>query len=232
NEVWWYPDLDQDAHGDPSAAPVFDCDLSPGATTVDRADDCDDTRADVHPGAVEVCDGADQDCDGPIDDLPAATWFADADHDGFGDPNRSVFEGCPGPDWAMNREDCDDTDPTRFPDAEEVCDGVDQDCDNAVDDVRGSVVWYRDVDGDGHGDGRTGEGFPCPPGDGWAASSDDCDDADPDRWDVCRPDVAKKPVGSPDTGCGCAGGGPAPGAVGVGLSVIALLRRRTIAARA
>jgi N-acetylneuraminic acid mutarotase len=76
------------------------------------AGDCDDTRADIHPGAAEVCDGRDDNCDGFI-----PPEGADVDEDGVRD--------CAG--------DCDDHDPTRFPGNPELCDGVDNDCNGSAD---------------------------------------------------------------------------------------------------
>ncbi len=82
-----------------------DCD-GDGLTRL--AGDCDDTRPSIHPGAPEVCDGLDNDCDGAVDE--------DGDGDGVG--------VC---------QDCDDADARRFPGAPEVCDGLDNDCDGLVD---------------------------------------------------------------------------------------------------
>jgi len=50
--------------------------------------------------------------------------------------------------------DCDDSDPAVYPRADEVCDGVDNDCDGRVDDEDSDLVdgeWYMDRDGDGYG---------------------------------------------------------------------------------
>ncbi|HEY1099432.1 MAG TPA: putative metal-binding motif-containing protein, partial [Myxococcota bacterium] len=83
-----------------------------GVTTCEG--DCDDTRATVHFGAFEVCDGRDNDCDGRSD---PPTCTGDFDGDGFTGRNG----------------DCDDDDPLRFPGAAEVCNGVDDDCDGSID---------------------------------------------------------------------------------------------------
>lgn len=93
--------------------------------------DCDDTNPAVHPGADEVCNGVDDDCNSWIDDNPAdaTTWYNDADGDGFGDAVESAV-ACDGPMGSVAiADDCDDTDSTVHPGADERCDLVDSDCD-------------------------------------------------------------------------------------------------------
>jgi len=55
----WFADTDGDGHGDPAAG-VMACAAPAGHVASD--DDCDDTQPLVHPGAMEVCDGLDDDC--------------------------------------------------------------------------------------------------------------------------------------------------------------------------
>jgi hypothetical protein len=103
-----------------------------------RGEDCDDTDRTVHPGAVEVCNGIDDDCDDLIDDddpdgPSAGTYYADADDDGFGDSETSVSACEMPPGYVANNDDCDDDDPEINPEAAEVCDGVDNDCDGMSD---------------------------------------------------------------------------------------------------
>jgi hypothetical protein len=98
--------------------------------------DCDDNDAAVNPGAAEVCDGADNDCDGLVDDdddsLAAdsvATFYVDSDGDGHGVPGETVA-ACAAPEgYAETADDCDDLEATTSPTAAEVCDdGVDNNC--------------------------------------------------------------------------------------------------------
>lgn len=122
-----YSDLDGDGHG---GTAVTGCDVS-GVTT---SDDCDDADPDRWPGNPERCDGVDQDCDDTIDDglEPTLDWYVDADGDGSG-AGEVAGTACAAPEGgSLDGDDCDDTDATVFPDADEVtCDGLDQDCDGA-----------------------------------------------------------------------------------------------------
>ena len=142
--------------------------------------DCDDTQSFVWPGAVEVCDGLDDDCDGTADDgLVFVDYAPDVDGDGFGDPggpSRSTCGGAP-TGHVEDATDCDD-DPTTgshvFPGAPEiVANGVDEDCDT-VD------ACFEDLDGDGAGTATVvlGNDLTCA-GSGESTTADDCDDADP-----------------------------------------------------
>ena len=162
---------------------------APGHASCAQGDDtdCDDTDPDVNPDADEICDGLDDDCDGEVDEndaLDAETWFDDNDGDGF--------TSCGGPE---SEPDCDDGDPAVFPGAEELCDGVDGDCD-------GGLPWdEQDADGDGWMpcDGDCDDGDPAltpedGDGDGVSTCNGDCDDTDPganpddvdgDGWSTC-----------------------------------------------
>jgi hypothetical protein len=85
--------------------------------------DCDDSDAQVYPGAPEICDSKDSNCDG---------WKARADVDNDGD-------GVP-----QCANDCNDSDPEIYPGAPELCDGKDNNCDYIV------TLPERDLDGDGY----------------------------------------------------------------------------------
>lgn len=82
--------------------------------------------------AEEVCDGADNDCDGQVDEGVKETRYVDEDGDGHGDPGAPE-ERCDGTGYAEAGDDCNDGDAAVFPGNEESCNGVDDDCDGQVD---------------------------------------------------------------------------------------------------
>ena len=137
-------------------------------------EDCDDDDASVHPDAEEVCDAVDNDCDGSVDEGVGESWYADADGDGYGDPEAAV-QACDAPSGTVaDSTDCDDGDATVNPDADEVCDAVDNNCDGTVDEGL-AQDWYADADGDGYGDPDTAAQG-CEQPSGMIAQGDDCDD--------------------------------------------------------
>ena len=80
----YFADLDADGFGDPLTDSVS-CEIVIGFV-LDNTD-CNDADDTVYPGAAELCDGIDQDCDGVADNgLATQTYYADVDGDGFGDP--------------------------------------------------------------------------------------------------------------------------------------------------
>jgi len=140
-------DLDNDGYGTGAACPQIDC---------------NDANSNVNPGAAEVCNGIDDDCDVAVDE----GWDNDGDSwttcDGdCNDGNSAIYPGaaeiCDGVDnncnisvdegwdadndnWTSCGGDCNDGDNTIYPGALDLCDGINQDCDGAVDeDAAGDV---------------------------------------------------------------------------------------------
>ena len=100
--------------------------------------DCADDDPEIHPNAVERCDGLDNNCDGVVDRdaVDQRTFYADIDGDGFGDPAAPI-QACTVPKGAvLEATDCAPTDPASHPNAQEqVTDGVDNNCNGQVDEM-------------------------------------------------------------------------------------------------
>ena len=129
----FFRDLDADGHGDDEES-ITACDLPDGY--VIWGGDCDESNADVHPSAPDVCDDLDNDCNGVVDDGDdddMFPWYPDEDDDGHGDADNPVFACDPPEGTTGSPSDCDDTDSTTHLGASELCDGVDNDCDGTTD---------------------------------------------------------------------------------------------------
>ena len=167
----WYADEDGDGYGDDETE-LEDCEGPEG--WVEQGGDCDDGDAAVNPGAEEVCDGDDDNCDGRADVGEVGTWYSDHDGDGYGYASEQEETCDPDEGWVQDDSDCNPNDGTVFPGAAETCNQVDDDCDDLVDED-------FDADQDGwYADGCDGE-------------ETDCDDSDatvhPNAVEICDDEV-------------------------------------------
>ena len=189
--IAWYVDNDEDGYGAIAQTPVFACSAPP--LHVDDNTDCNDNDDRSYPGAQEICDALDNDCDGDPDDGIEAFWYVDSDGDGYG-VAPALFTCNPPLDRVAQSGDCDDSDPLRFPGNVEVCDSVDNDCNNLIDESDPGLEadeWFFDNDSDGHGDPSVvAIGCTQPPQ--HVALDDDCDDTRPDIYggapEICDSD--------------------------------------------
>jgi PKD repeat protein len=131
----WYRDADSDSYGDPEFT-ISSCTQPAGY--VDNNRDCNDGAAAIKPGATEICDGIDNDCDGMIDENVKTTFYLDGDNDGYG--SATTVQACSSPEGYVSiGGDCNDSDPAVNPGTSEVCsNGKDDNC-NAVTDETACV---------------------------------------------------------------------------------------------
>lgn len=189
--ISYYPDTDSDGYGDASAEASLACQAPEGF--VANNFDCDDTEMSIYPDAPELCDGLDNNCDGLTDEeIPIYTYYLDSDNDGFGDPLMAL-DTClaePLAGYVANDQDCDISNSSIYPDAPELCDGLDNDCNGLVDDEIPIYTYYLDTDNDGYGDPLVAvDTCLAEPLAGYVANDLDCDVSNssvyPDAPELC-----------------------------------------------
>ena len=173
----WYRDADTDGYGN-LAQPVVAC--SRPAGFVASSDDCNDAVATISPAFAELCNDIDDNCNGTTDEPAAADardWYQDSDSDGDGNAANSIHSCYADPGYVATSTDCNDADPFIFVGADELCDGVDNDCNVTIDDTYAldAIVWYRDADADERGDINSTVRS-CSNPFGYIADATDCDD--------------------------------------------------------
>ena len=154
--------------------------------------DCSDADATMYPGATEYCDGKDNNCNGATDEgaADALTWYRDADDDSYGDPD-STQAACEQPSgYVEDNTDCNDEAFEANPNHEEICDDIDNDCDDEIDedDATDAPAWYLDEDGDGYGLEAV-SAIACAAPTGYVEDGTDCDDGEaasnPGHDEIC-----------------------------------------------
>lgn len=132
--VWYYPDGDGDGFGKEDAGQLS-CEVIPGMVT--QGGDCADDEPTVNPGAEEICNSRDDNCDGALDEgFMPGVHFTDADGDGYGFLSGATQFGCgPFPGFAPNSDDCNDSRPDVNPGAIETSNGIDDNCNGLTDEA-------------------------------------------------------------------------------------------------
>ncbi|MBN2106821.1 MAG: DUF11 domain-containing protein, partial [Deltaproteobacteria bacterium] len=110
--------------------------LPSGYRATSAGTDCNDANAAIRPGATELCNGIDDDCDLVVDDgQTLTTYYLDADSDGYGDAAYSTT-ACSAPaGYVTNNTDCDDDNNGVYPGATELCNGIDDNCAGGTDET-------------------------------------------------------------------------------------------------
>ena len=151
----WFRDADGDGFGDPAVTTAA---CSQPAGYVANKTDCNDANAAVHPGATELCNGVDDNCNGQIDDGASTAWYRDADGDGYGSATVTTTACAQPAGYVADSTDCDDGSATLHP----------------------GQTWYKDADNDGYSDGTMQTSCTRPTGykisGELTAASGDCND--------------------------------------------------------
>ncbi len=151
----FFEDADGDGYGN-KLSEISACIAPPGYVT--DSTDCDDYNSLIYPGATEICNGVDDNCNFGIDEgLPLFTYYSDVDSDGFGNILSSIST-------------CLDIPPVGYT--------IDSsDCDDANNLIYEPITYYADIDNDFYGDALNSEMF-CSlyPPEGYVANNLDCND--------------------------------------------------------
>jgi hypothetical protein len=208
----YYKDEDGDGYGVTQDSRCLCQAQSP--YTAQRSGDCNDASASINPGAIEACNGIDDNCDG-LTDPPSSNgcqiYYLDQDQDGFGtSADQKCLCGPQGGYSTRNSGDCNDGDRFINPGQAEVCDGRDNNCDGITDpeNTQGCTWFYKDSDNDGYGV-LTDKKCLCAPSAPYVATrADDCDDTKPsvhkDATEVCSNNIDDDCDGQTDE-AGCSG---------------------------
>ena len=131
--LMYYVDTDGDGYGD-EATGQLSCE--PISGRIEQGGDCDDGDLEIFPGAPERCNVVDDDCDGELDEgLEPGLYYPDPDGDGYAayDAGSPEFMCNDTPGFADDLGDCAPDDPDIYPGAPEVENGIDDDCDDEID---------------------------------------------------------------------------------------------------
>jgi hypothetical protein len=173
----YFVDGDNDTYGAGSAVQL--CSASAPAGYSVNSTDCNDANAAINPSATEVCNNIDDNCNGSIDEgLTFVTYYVDGDGDGFGAGSGTSLCSNPGAGFSLNNTDCNDANSAINPNAVEVCNGIDDNCNGTADEGLTLFTFYRDFDGDGFGNPLVSSSTCFTTLAGYVANNTDCNDND------------------------------------------------------
>jgi hypothetical protein len=131
----WYEDNDGDKYstGNTQTACIRPSGYILASERLATSIDCNDNDAAINPGATEICDGKDNNCNSNIDELGLTTWYQDNDNDTYGNPAVTIVACNKPTGYVANNQDCDDTKANINP----------------------TTIWYEDNDGDKYSTGNT-----------------------------------------------------------------------------
>ncbi|MDP6932189.1 MAG: MopE-related protein [Myxococcota bacterium] len=177
----FYKDVDGDDYGDGDIEARCFCEEKFKYSSSEGTD-CDDSDSSSYPGGTEICDDADNDCDGVVDEDLDQVWYADADSDGYGDGDSTTNDCSQPTGYVAEMNDCDDTDGAVSPGATETCaTEYDDDCDLISNerDADECVDFFKDVDEDGYGNSDLATRCFCEEKFKYTTTEgEDCDDSD------------------------------------------------------
>jgi len=169
----WYADTDGDGYGN-AATSMQNCGQPAGY--VANSTDCNDASAAVNPGATEVYNGIDDNCNNSVDEgFTPVNYYLDNDGDGVGGNTFVVGINFPGPNYVLTTGDCNDNSAAMYPGNTETCDNLDNDCDASIDEGLIFLTYFQDSDGDTYGNLAVTLSA-CNTPQGYVLDSTDCND--------------------------------------------------------
>jgi hypothetical protein len=173
----WYADTDNDGFGNPEESLTV-CEQPIGY--VANSNDCNDENTGINSATV---------------------FYQDNDGDGFG--GASAGSNCPSGQVVLIGGDCNDNNADINPNATEICNGIDDDCDGTIDEG-GTNVFYRDADADGYGNPALTT-LACFAPSGYVSDNTDCNDTlaavNPGAMEICNNGIDDDCDGLVDEGC-------------------------------